>query len=122
MINGFAAAISIGGAAGGVQGWNFRATVETGEPYPGATSVWYRWTAPASSTVIFSLSSPDTAVFLGVYTGDTPADLVQRAAATATAGGEATLSGVFVETDDRTGLAVRVAMVRQGGRLQEAAP
>jgi metallophosphoesterase (TIGR00282 family) len=38
------------------------------------------------------------------------------------AGGEATLSGVFVETDDRTGLAVRVAPVRLGGRLQEARP
>jgi metallophosphoesterase (TIGR00282 family) len=38
------------------------------------------------------------------------------------AAGEATLSGVFVETDDRTGRALRVAMVRQGGRLQEAAP
>ena len=38
------------------------------------------------------------------------------------AGGEATLSGVFVETDDRTGLAQRVVMVRVGGRLQESAP
>lgn len=38
------------------------------------------------------------------------------------AGGEATLCGVFVETDDKTGLAARVAMVRQGGRLMGAAP
>jgi hypothetical protein len=38
------------------------------------------------------------------------------------ANGPATLSGVFVETDDRTGLATRVAMVRLGGRLQEARP
>ena len=36
--------------------------------------------------------------------------------------GEATLSGVFVETDDRTGKALRVVPVRQGGRLQESAP
>ncbi|MDE3239884.1 MAG: TIGR00282 family metallophosphoesterase [Paracoccaceae bacterium] len=36
--------------------------------------------------------------------------------------GEATLSGVYVETDDRTGLAKRVAMVRLGGRLQESQP
>ena len=35
---------------------------------------------------------------------------------------EATLSGVYVETDDRTGRATRVAPVRYGGRLQEAAP
>ena len=38
------------------------------------------------------------------------------------AGGEATLSGVFVETDDRTGKATRIAPVRLGGRLQPALP
>ncbi len=38
------------------------------------------------------------------------------------ASGAATLSGVYVETDDRTGRALRVAMIRQGGRLQAAAP
>ncbi|WP_432449466.1 TIGR00282 family metallophosphoesterase [Aliiroseovarius marinus] len=36
--------------------------------------------------------------------------------------GEATLSGLYVETDDRTGHATRVEMVRNGGRLQHAAP
>jgi 2',3'-cyclic-nucleotide 2'-phosphodiesterase len=36
--------------------------------------------------------------------------------------GEATLSGLFVETDDRTGLATRLSMVRVGGRLSPAAP
>jgi len=36
--------------------------------------------------------------------------------------GEATLSGCFVETDDRTGRAVRIDMVRVGGRLQQAMP
>ena len=34
----------------------------------------------------------------------------------------ATLSGVFVETDDRTGKATRIEMVRQGGRLPQAGP
>ena len=38
------------------------------------------------------------------------------------AGGEATLSGVYVETDDRTGKALKVSMIRQGGRLQQAGP
>jgi hypothetical protein len=38
------------------------------------------------------------------------------------ANSEATLSGVYVETDDRTGAATRVEMVRQGGRLQQAGP
>lgn len=36
--------------------------------------------------------------------------------------GEATLSGVLVETDDRTGKATSVSMIRKGGLLQEAAP
>ncbi|MEM8978568.1 MAG: TIGR00282 family metallophosphoesterase [Pseudomonadota bacterium] len=36
--------------------------------------------------------------------------------------GEATLSGLYVETDDTTGKALRVEMVRQGGRLAQAGP
>ena len=36
--------------------------------------------------------------------------------------GEATLSGLFVETDDRTGKATDVHMVRVGGRLQPQGP
>lgn len=38
------------------------------------------------------------------------------------ADGEATLSGLYVETDDRTGQATRIEMVRQGGRLMQAGP
>jgi hypothetical protein len=38
------------------------------------------------------------------------------------AGGEATLSGLYIETDDRTGKATAVRMIRDGGRLQAAAP
>ena len=34
--------------------------------------------------------------------------------------GPATLAGVFVETDDRTGLARSVRMIRVGGRLESA--
>ncbi len=36
--------------------------------------------------------------------------------------GVATMSGVAVETDDATGLAVRIAPVRLGGRLERAVP
>ena len=36
--------------------------------------------------------------------------------------GEATLCGVYVESDDRTGLATRVEPVRVGGRLKAAVP
>ena len=38
------------------------------------------------------------------------------------ADGEATVCGVFVQTDDATGLAVRVGAVRQGGRLSQEVP
>ena len=38
------------------------------------------------------------------------------------AAGEATLSGVYVETDDRTGHAKKLRMVRLGGRLEPALP
>jgi len=38
------------------------------------------------------------------------------------ASGPATLSGVFVETDDRTGVAKQIRMVRVGGCLKQAAP
>jgi hypothetical protein len=40
----------------------------------------------------------------------------------APAEGEATLCGVFVETDDSTGLARRVEPLRHGGRLSQAMP
>ena len=36
--------------------------------------------------------------------------------------GEATLCGLYLETDDATGLATRVAPVRLGGRLAPAWP
>jgi metallophosphoesterase (TIGR00282 family) len=38
------------------------------------------------------------------------------------ANGEATLCGTYVETDDRTGKATKVRMIRIGGRLEEARP
>ncbi|MCC6305679.1 MAG: YmdB family metallophosphoesterase [Rhodobacteraceae bacterium] len=38
------------------------------------------------------------------------------------AGGPATLSGLFAETDDRTGRPLRIAPVRIGGRLPQALP
>lgn len=38
------------------------------------------------------------------------------------AAGEATLSGLYVETDDKTGKATRAVMVRHGGRLAPSGP
>jgi len=40
----------------------------------------------------------------------------------APADGEATVCGLFVETDDATGLATRCAPLRRGGRLSQATP
>ena len=40
----------------------------------------------------------------------------------APADGAATLCGVYVETNDRTGLAVRVSPLRTGGRLAPVLP
>lgn len=36
--------------------------------------------------------------------------------------GEATLSGVYIETDDRTGAATKIRMIRVGGGLESATP
>ena len=36
--------------------------------------------------------------------------------------GEATLSGLYIETDDRTGKATSCIMVRQGGQLSQSGP
>jgi 2',3'-cyclic-nucleotide 2'-phosphodiesterase len=38
------------------------------------------------------------------------------------ANGPATLSGVYVETDDKTGLATKVRMIRHGGKLEQSGP
>ncbi len=36
--------------------------------------------------------------------------------------GPATVSGVYIETDDKTGKAIKISMVRQGGRLEQSGP
>ena len=36
--------------------------------------------------------------------------------------GEGTLCGTFVETDDQTGLAIRIDPIRVGGKLSERIP
>ena len=38
------------------------------------------------------------------------------------ANGEATLSGVYIETDNRSGRTTRIAPIREGGLLQASAP
>jgi hypothetical protein len=36
--------------------------------------------------------------------------------------GEGTICGTYIETDDRTGLALRIEPIRMGGRLSEIVP
>jgi hypothetical protein len=69
----FAQATSIAGDAGTVDGDNWYATQETGEPDhggPGGYSVWYRWTAPSSGTATFDVCTAYFDTLLAVYTGD----------------------------------------------------
>ncbi len=63
-----------------------------------------------------SVIGMDKAVPLARFTRKLPTERL------AAASGEGTLSGVFVETDDKTGLATRVEPVRVGGRLAPAVP
>ncbi|HKY29628.1 MAG TPA: NF038122 family metalloprotease [Pyrinomonadaceae bacterium] len=71
----FAAAILISGATGTASGTNVGATGEPGEPdHAGVTgtgrrSVWFNWTAPASSQINFNTSGSNYDTVLGIYTG-----------------------------------------------------
>src|SRR4051794_13084368 len=79
----FGAAQALAGTSGTVIGRNSGATKEPGEPdhagNRGGASVWYRWTAPASGTVVFDTvgSTPDT--LLAAYTGTTVSTLSELA-------------------------------------------
>jgi len=72
----FANAQTISGCTGSMSGTNTAATKEAGEPNhspDGSTtsrSIWYRWTAPVSSSVTITTSGSSIDTVLGVYTGD----------------------------------------------------
>jgi hypothetical protein len=68
----FAAAAELSGDSGGVEGDNFYASHEVGEPEhgpDGSASVWYRWTAPSTGPATFELCDSDFDSLLAVYTG-----------------------------------------------------
>jgi hypothetical protein len=70
----FANAQDLGnGATATISGTNVDASKEIGEPDhaadPGGSSVWYRWTAPASGPVRISTCTSDFDTLLAVYTG-----------------------------------------------------
>jgi hypothetical protein len=62
----------LNGLSGSVQGCNFLASAEIGEPSHGGDghSIWYQWTPPASGVATVSLESSLLDTVLAVYTGD----------------------------------------------------
>src|SRR6266480_1173799 len=75
----FANGQSLSGSTGSVSGGNVNATKETGEPNHGGDSgghsVWYRWTAPASTLVTIDTIGSSFDTLLGVYTGSSVSSL-----------------------------------------------
>lgn len=74
----FAGAQLISGSSGAVSGNNTGATKELGEPNhatTGGASVWYRWQAPATTTMRFTTSGSNFDTLLAVYTGSTVGSL-----------------------------------------------
>ena len=71
----FADAITLTGASGSVPGYNLGATIEPGEVYGTlASTIWYRWTAPADGDWEFQIEDAQV-VHLLVFVGDTIDDL-----------------------------------------------
>lgn len=75
----FASRALLSGASGSVDGINFCATKEVGEPNhagnPGGHSVWYRWVAPRSGAAMFTTEGSRFDTLLAVYTGTGYGDL-----------------------------------------------
>jgi hypothetical protein len=69
----FADAQGLSGPVGIVDGWTLGGTKQAGEPDhagdPGGSSIWYRWTAPASGRVTFSTLGSNFDTLLAAYTG-----------------------------------------------------
>ena len=69
----FTNATTIASVSGTTSGSTVGATKEAGEPNhggnTGGTSVWFRWLAPASGTVIFNTAGSAFDTLLGVYVG-----------------------------------------------------
>jgi subtilisin family serine protease len=69
----FASATALNASSGGAGAWNYNASVQTGEPahagLTGGHSLWWRWTAPTSGTLILSTQGSGFDTLLGVYSG-----------------------------------------------------
>ncbi|QTA78218.1 carboxypeptidase domain-containing protein [Desulfonema limicola] len=80
----FADAVLITGLSGTVDGSNIDAAKETGEPdhagSPGGASIWWKWTAPENSFFSFDTNgSSFSSILLGVYTGSSLNNLIEKA-------------------------------------------
>jgi hypothetical protein len=79
----FADALEILGASGQIPGCNIGASKESGEPRHahnnGGASVWWRWTAPASGSVVFDTFDSNFDTILAVYTGNSVGTLTEIA-------------------------------------------
>src|SRR5206468_6088524 len=78
------AALASGGS-GSASGANDGATTESGEPLslngvPTGKTVWWKWTAPASGTVVFDTKGSSFDTVLGVFTGSSVSTLSPVAA------------------------------------------
>ena len=82
----FASAQTVSGRSWSVRSDNRTATRETGEPRirnnAGGSSVWYRWTAPATRRYHVASWSEDFNTMLGVYTGTSVTGLTEVMATT----------------------------------------
>ncbi len=67
----FADRIAISGNSGSTTGTNVEATLETGEPSYGDSSVWWKYTPSANGTLVVDTIGSDFDTMLGVYTGST---------------------------------------------------
>lgn len=79
----FVNAITLPGASGTTNAINLGATGESGEPQhagqPGTTSLWWRWTAPASGTATFDTLGSNFDTTLGIYVGTSVSSLTEIA-------------------------------------------
>jgi hypothetical protein len=81
----FAAAQTVTGCSGTVNGTNVGATKEAGEPNHlstttdptggGSRSVWYKWQAPSTTSVTFATEGSSFDTVMGVYTGSSVSSL-----------------------------------------------
>ena len=100
--NNFVAATTLSGASGATLGWNFHATQENNEPLhaglPGATSVWWKWTASASGTVSLDSHGSNFDTLLSVYTGNS-VNTLSSVISNDNDGGDGGVSGLSFHAD-----------------------